>query len=58
VVVAAGAAVDLFAKESPIVLSDQDRQRFVQALDDSPKPSPALQSLTAGKPWLGDEPSY
>jgi hypothetical protein len=38
-----------FAEETPIVLSDQDRQQFLQALDQPPKPNAALRRLMAGK---------
>jgi hypothetical protein len=38
-----------FAEESPIVLSTQERQRFVQALDRPPKPNAALRRLMSGK---------
>jgi hypothetical protein len=37
-----------FAEETPIRLSDQDRQRFLQALDQPPKPNAALGRLMAG----------
>ena len=29
-----------FSEESPIVLSDHDRERFLEALDHPPKPKP------------------
>jgi hypothetical protein len=38
-----------FSEESPVVLSDQERERFLQALDQPPKPNAALRSLMAGK---------
>jgi hypothetical protein len=31
-----------FAEESPVVLSDRDRERFLEALDQPPKPNTAL----------------
>jgi hypothetical protein len=36
-------------EEAPIVLSDRDRQRFLEALDQPPKPNAALRHLMAGK---------
>jgi Protein of unknown function (DUF1778) len=38
-----------FSEEAPIVLSDQERQRFLKALDIPSKPDPALRRLMAGK---------
>jgi hypothetical protein len=38
-----------FSEEAPTVLSDQERQRFVNALDSPPKPNAALRRLMAGK---------
>ncbi len=38
-----------FSEESPIVLSDRDRDRFLEALDHPPKPNAALRRLMAGK---------
>ena len=38
-----------FAEETAIVLSDRDRQQFLQALDHPPKPNAALRRLMAGK---------
>jgi hypothetical protein len=38
-----------FSEESPVVLSDEERERFLQALDHPPKPNAALRSLMAGK---------
>ena len=38
-----------FAEEAPIVLSEKDRQQFLQALDHPPKPNAALRLLMAGK---------
>jgi hypothetical protein len=38
-----------FSEESPVVLSDQERERFLQALDHPPKPNAALRNLMAGK---------
>jgi hypothetical protein len=36
-----------FSEETPIVLSDPERERFSQALDHPPKPSAALRRLMA-----------
>ncbi len=38
-----------FSEESPVVLSDQERERFLQALDHPPKPNAVLRRLMAGK---------
>ena len=38
-----------FSEEAPIVLSDGERERFLQALDHPPKPNAALRRLMAGK---------
>jgi hypothetical protein len=38
-----------FSEEAPIVLSDPERRRFVEALDHPPKPSAALRRLMTGK---------
>jgi hypothetical protein len=38
-----------FPEEVPIVLSDRERERFLQALDHPPKPNAALRRLMAGK---------
>jgi hypothetical protein len=38
-----------FAEETPIVLSDRDRQRFLQALDQPTRPNSALRRLIAAK---------
>jgi DNA-binding transcriptional regulator/RsmH inhibitor MraZ len=38
-----------FSEEAPIVLSNQERERFLQALDQPPKPNAALRRLMAGK---------
>ena len=38
-----------FSEEAPVVLSEQERERFVQALDQPPKPNAALRRLMAGK---------
>jgi hypothetical protein len=38
-----------FIEETPIVLSDRDRQQFLQALDRPPKPNAALRQLMARK---------
>ena len=38
-----------FTEETPIVLSDKDREQFLQALDYPPKPNAALRHLMAGK---------
>jgi hypothetical protein len=39
----------VFSEEAPIVLSDSDRDRFVRALDQPPKPNAALKRLMAKK---------
>ncbi len=36
-------------EEAPIVLSDPERQRFLEALDHPPKPNAALRRLMTGK---------
>jgi hypothetical protein len=38
-----------FVEEMPIILSDRDRQQFLEALDQNPKPNPALRRLMTGK---------
>jgi hypothetical protein len=38
-----------FSEETPIVLSDRERERFLQALDHPPKPNAALRRLMSGK---------
>jgi hypothetical protein len=38
-----------FPEESPIVLSEQERERFLQALDHPPEPNAALRRLMSGK---------
>ncbi len=38
-----------FSEEAPIVLSDPERDRFLQALDQAPKPNAALKRLMAAK---------
>jgi hypothetical protein len=38
-----------FMEDAPIVLSDQERARFLKALDQPPKPNAALRRLMAGK---------
>ncbi len=38
-----------FAEETPIVLSDRERQQFLQALENPPKPNATLRRLMAGK---------
>jgi hypothetical protein len=38
-----------FAEETPTVLSDQDRQQFLQALAHPPKPNAAMRRLMTGK---------
>lgn len=42
-----------FVEEAPIVLSDRDRQQFLQALDHPPKPNAALKRLMADKAKKG-----
>jgi uncharacterized protein (DUF1778 family) len=37
------------SEETPIVLSDGERERFLQALDHPPKPNAALRRLMAAK---------
>jgi hypothetical protein len=39
----------VFSEEAPIVLSDSERERFVRALDQPPKPNAALRRLMTGK---------
>jgi uncharacterized protein (DUF1778 family) len=38
-----------FPEDAPIVLSDPDRQRFLEALDHPPRPNAALRRLMTGK---------
>ena len=38
-----------FSEEAPIVLSDRDRERFLQALDHPPETNRALRGLMTGK---------
>jgi Protein of unknown function (DUF1778) len=38
-----------FTEETPIVLSDRDRDTFLDLLDNPPNPNPALRKLMAGK---------
>ncbi len=38
-----------FSEEVSVDLSDRDRERFLQALDQPPKPNAALRRLMAGK---------
>jgi len=38
-----------FSEDAPIVLSDPERERFLQALDHPPNPNAALRRLMAGK---------
>jgi hypothetical protein len=38
-----------FPEESTIVLSDLDRDRFLEVLDHPPEPNPALKRLMTGK---------
>ncbi len=38
-----------FAEDAPIVLSDRERDRFLQALDKPPKPNAALRRLMTAK---------
>jgi hypothetical protein len=38
-----------FSDEATVVLSDSERERFLQALDHPPKPTAALSRLMAGK---------
>jgi hypothetical protein len=38
-----------FSEEAPVVVSDRERERFLEALDHPPKPSAALRRLMAGK---------
>jgi uncharacterized protein (DUF1778 family) len=38
-----------FSEEATVVLSDRERERFLQALDHPPKPNAALRRLMAGK---------
>jgi uncharacterized protein (DUF1778 family) len=38
-----------FVEETPIVLSDQERKRFLQALENPPKPNAALRRLMTRK---------
>jgi uncharacterized protein (DUF1778 family) len=45
-----------FAEETPIVLSDQGREQFLEALDHPPKPNAALEGLMARKAGNGKPP--
>ncbi len=36
-----------FAEQTPVALSDRDRERFTQALDHPPRPNAALRRLMA-----------
>ena len=45
-----------FAEETPTVLSDRDRELFLQALDHPPKPNANLRQLMVGK--MSDSGSY
>jgi Protein of unknown function (DUF1778) len=36
-----------FSEETPIILSDRDRDRFLKALDNPPKPNAALRQAAA-----------
>jgi hypothetical protein len=38
-----------FSEDAPLILSDTERERFLQALDHPPKPNAALRRLMAGK---------
>ena len=38
-----------FSEEAALALSEQERERFFQALDQPPKPNAALRRLMAGK---------
>jgi hypothetical protein len=38
-----------FSEEAPVILSDRERERFLQTLDHRPKPNAALRRLMAGK---------
>jgi Protein of unknown function (DUF1778) len=38
-----------FTEETPITLSDRDRDVFLNLLDNPPDPNPALRKLMAGK---------
>ena len=38
-----------FTEETPIVLSDRDRDTFLDLLDNPPHPNPELRKLMAGK---------
>jgi hypothetical protein len=38
-----------FTEETPIVLSDRDRDTFLDLLENPPHPNPALQKLMSGK---------
>jgi hypothetical protein len=37
----------LFSEEMPVVLSDRDRDRFLRALDNPPRPNAALRQAAA-----------
>jgi hypothetical protein len=38
-----------FSEEAPIALSDEERERFLRALDQPPEPNAALRRLMTGK---------
>ena len=38
-----------FTEETPMILSDRDRDAFLNLLDHPPEPNPSLQKLMAGK---------
>jgi Protein of unknown function (DUF1778) len=38
-----------FSEESPIILSDEERERFLRALDHPPEPQAALRRLMGAK---------
>jgi Protein of unknown function (DUF1778) len=38
-----------FSEETPTILSERERQRFLDALDNPPEPNAALRGLMAGK---------
>ncbi len=38
-----------FSEEASVVLTDRERERFLQALDQPPRPNAALRRLMAGK---------
>lgn len=39
-----------FSEEKPLVLSDRDRDRFLKALDNPPKPNAALRRAAGRRP--------